>query len=485
MEQYLNLLPQFLLLFTGLLVLIMKIIVGDNRQNFYLGIFGVLMSFISSLMLETGINPPGIYVDPFGLLMTRLITISLLAVMAYSVYYLDVENYPYTEWAVLLVLSGLGLSLMANTHHLLMVFIGLEISSLAFYVLCGYRRDDNRSLESSLKYFILGSVGSSILLLGIALIYANQGTLLLDQIGQGSGQFSFSLWMSVFIVVIGFTFKLSLIPLHFWVPDVYEGAPTPITAFMSVSVKIGVLAVLLRLLTLHDGTGVIPWTTFFWWLALLTMVGGNVLALVQESVKRMLAYSSIAHAGYLTLGLTALSSGGRAGVGLQQLSVDAVSAIVFYLSIYVVMNIVAFGVIHVASGEGDYLYDDLRGLGTEQPLLAICLAITMISLAGLPPSGGFMGKLMLFYAVVKANFVPLAVIAVLSSVVSVAYYFQVIVYAFMKPNDGDEPNVFQVTSLLPGSVSLAGAIFLIIVGVFPAWLYGPIRLVSGILGGFS
>jgi NADH-quinone oxidoreductase subunit N len=472
MMPYMNLLPQMLLLLTALLVLLMKIIVGDHRQNFYLAIFGVATSFVASVWIEPGINPPGILVDSFGLLMTQLIVISLLGVMGFSVYYLQREGYPYTEWAVLLVLSGLGLTLMANTHHLLMVFIGLEISSLAFYVLCGYRRDDLRSLEASLKYFVLGSVGSAILLLGIAMIYANQASLLIDQLGTNASTGPFSLWMSTVVVVIGLAFKLSLIPLHFWVPDVYEGAPTPVTAFMSVAVKMGVLAVLIRLLTLHGPGNWVPWSELFWWLALLTMVGGNILALVQESVKRMMAYSSIAHAGYLTLGLTVLS-------------VDGFSAIVFYLSIYLVMNILAFGLIHVAMGEGEYLYDDLRGFSTAQPVLAVCLAVSMISLAGLPPTGGFMGKLMLFYAVVKANYTPLAVVAVLSSLVSVAYYFKVIVYAFMKSNDTDEPNVFDVTSYVPGAVSLAGAAFLIIVGVTPGWLYEPIRLVTGILGGLS
>ena len=471
MEPYMVLLPQALLLLTGLLVLLMKIIVGDRRGNFYLALFGSLIALFSTLQVSSGMNPPGIHVDPFGLLMTRLIIITLLGVFCYSLITLNQKQTQYTEWSVLLTLAALGLTLMANTHHLLVIFVGLELSSLAFYVLCGYMRRDHKGLEASLKYFVMGSVGSAIILLGMALVYAHEGTLLMTEVGLQRLPTQ-TLWLSVFVVVLGFLFKLSLVPMHFWVPDVYEGAPTQVTAFMSVAVKMAVFAVLIRMLTLYHGIEWIPWSSIFWWFALGTILLANLFALVQESVKRMLAYSSIAHAGYLMLGLVALSP-------------DGFTAIVFYLTVYMVMNILAFGVVELASTSGDYLYDDLRGLSLDQPVLAFALAIAMISLTGLPPTAGFMGKLMLFRSVVEAGYVSLAIVAVFGSLLSVGYYFRVIIYAYIRSPLEDQDEIRATPVALSRATSVAGLIFLLIIGFFPNWIYQPIGMVVDILGGLS
>lgn len=431
----------------------------------YVGLAGVLAALISLPYVPVGVRASGFIVDSFSLIGTGLVAGTLALVLIYSGSYLRRLELPRTEWTFLLISAALGLMLMFNTHHLLLLFIGLEISSLSFYVLCGYLRENRKSLESALKYFVLGSIGSAILLLGIALVFINQQTLVIDQFSyvQSPALTGFSL--SLAVVVLGLLFKLSTVPLHFWVPDVYEGAPTPVTAFMSVAVKVAVLGALIRSFGFVDEFGGVDWVTIFWWGSAVTIVAGNVLALVQENLKRMLAYSSVAHGGYLLMGLVALNDRGYA-------------AIVFYLLVYVLMNVLAFGVISMlSSDEDEYHYSDLRGLSEASPLLAAALAVSMISLSGLPPTAGFMGKLFLFYGVVQAGYPGLAVIAVLGSVVSVCYYFNVIVYAYMRDPAEDEGFIGLESGFLPTATAALSAAVILVLGVTPGLVYDYLHTV--------
>lgn len=477
MNAYASILPEMILTLTCLLVLIWKMAFGDGKSVLYLALVGLVATggaTIWTLANPIGSHPPMIVTNGFSQFMLLLLLVCGVVILLYSFDFLWRHELPYTEWTFLLVASLVGLSLMLSTDHLLVIFIALELFSLSFYVLCGYRRDDRTSSEASLKYFILGSVGSAFLLLGIGLLYASAGSLeFMTTSFWGSHNVAF--WGSLVLFLGGMLFKLALVPLHVWVPDVYQGAPTPVTGYMSIVVKIAVFGVLIQFLyqyTVHVEP-VISLTGILWWLAALTMVVGNLLALVQEEIKRMLAYSSIAHAGYGVVGLVA-------GPALGY------TAVVFYLCIYMVMNLVAFGVVSAISSEEDRCrYSDLHGLSLQQPLLAFGLAVSMISLAGLPITAGFMGKLVLFYAAVEQGYVLLVVLAVLMSVVSVAFYFRVIVHSYMK-QPADDASPVRMADLRTTMIGALGTALLLIVGLFPYPLYRYVEsfvtIVTGGLG---
>lgn len=449
--------PQLVLVGTALLILLSHVLGRDVHATSY-GMTGLAGAGILALYLPSSGTVHLLRLDGFAHGATALLALAGLLVLGLSRGYLKRRELRSVEWTFLVLMAVVGLSLMYSSYHLFVLFLGLELSSLSLYVLCGYRRTDTRSLEASLKYFILGSVGSAVLLLGIALLFVSQRTVVVTEFLTAGGLSG--LTVGLIVLMTGLLFKLSIVPLHVWVPDVYEGAPTPVTAFMSVAVKVSVLAVLVRLL--HDAgvPGRVDWGQVLWWLAALTMVAGNLLALVQESVKRMLAYSSIAHAGYLAVGLAALSPSGY-------------SAVAFYAAVYVLMTVPAFGVVMLVAGSRgeDYSYESLQGLGGTHPVLAVGLAVCMISLSGLPPTAGFMGKLLLFRAAVEAGMADLAVLGVLASVVSVAYYFRVLVHAFMRGPEGDRTApAFQV-GLLAAASTLLPAFLLIVLGVLPSGLY--------------
>lgn len=433
-------------------------ILGRKSGTLYLGLCGLLVALVACVVAPTGAGYL-LHLDEFSRGATALIFLAALLVLGLSPDYLGHHDLSPNEWTFLLLSGAVGLSLMYSSYHLFVLFLGLELSSLSFYVLCGYRRNHPKSLEASLKYFILGSVGSAVLLLGIALLFISQRTVVVTEFLRAGGIQGLS--AGLIVIMIGLLFKLSLVPLHIWVPDVYEGAPTPITAFMSVAVKVGILGVMVRLFYDVGLTGVIDWSRVFWWFAAATMIVGNLVALVQENVKRMLAYSSIAHAGYLTVGLVGLSDSGF-------------SAVAFYVAVYAGMTIPAFGITMLAaeSRGGDYSYETLQGLSESRPLFAAALAVCMVSLSGLPPTAGFMGKLLLFQSAVEAGYAGLAVIAVLASVVSVGYYFRVIVHAYMRGPEGDRVAPAFRRNVLAATSTLLPAFLLLVLGVLPGWLYG-------------
>ena len=341
-----------------------------------------------------------------------------------SVSYLEREALLAPEYYLLLVFATLGMMLMAGGADLMVIFLGLELMSVAVYVLAGFDRKSPRSAEAALKYFLLGAFASGFLLYGIALIYGATGTTNLRLIGiqvtltQGP---SVMLLAGLALLLIGFAFKVAAVPFHMWVPDVYDGAPTPVTAFMATGVKAAAFAALFRVLTESFATAA-AWRDIVWWLAVITMVGGNLFALVQRSLKRMLAYSSVAHAGYL---LVAVASGTAAGR----------SAFIVYLVAYTLMSLGAFALLAAKGrrGESDVLIDDLAGLATQRPWLAFALATCMLSLLGFPGTAGFIGKWYILVAATGAGDPALAAILVLASVVSAGYYLPVIMAMYMKP----------------------------------------------------
>jgi NADH-quinone oxidoreductase subunit N len=338
------------------------------------------------------------------------------------------------EYYALLVLSVFGMLVMVSAADLIVAFVGLETMSLAVYIMVGIHRERKECNEAALKYFLIGSFASAFLIYGIALLYGVAGSTRFSDLSAGlaSGGGSTVALAGMGLLLVGLFFKVAAVPFHMWAPDAYEGAPTPITAFMAVAVKAAAFGLLSRLLL----TGLLPlsgyWLPLFWSLAVATMTVGNLAAVFQGNVKRMLAYSSIAHAGYLMVALASLnpSTGGLSGD-------RALQSVLFYLVVYTLMNVGAFGVL-IYLGRPDRpmeTLEDLRGAGLRYPFMGAAMAIFMFSLAGIPPTGGFIAKFYVFSAAIDRGLVSLAVIGVLNSAVSVYYYLRVTVQMYMRESE--------------------------------------------------
>jgi NADH-quinone oxidoreductase subunit N len=390
-----------------------------------------------------------------------------------------------------LLFATVGMMFMASGNDLVIIFLGLEILSIATYVMAGFRRTDVRSNESSLKYFILGSFSSAFLLYGIALIYGATsiaepgpagslsrivaGTTNIPEIASriGQAQYPALLFAGVAMMLVGFGFKIATAPFHIWTPDVYEGAPTPVTAFMAAGPKAAGFASFIRVFVFglpfvvsasSAGSGNIhqAWVTTLMVMAILTMTLGNVVAIVQNNVKRLLAYSSIAHAGYALVGFVAAG----AAADLAQRN-TAITAVVFYLLTYAVMNIGAFAVVQLIARSGDRrtAIEDYRGIGFESPVLAFSLSLFLLSLLGMPLTAGFMGKILVFGAAIEQKYYGLVIVGVLNTAVSAYYYLRLIIVMFF----GERTTAWSAPRV-PASVALAlvitvlGVLYL---GIFP------------------
>lgn len=388
--------------------------------------------------------------DGFTVFFTLLLCAAGAVAVLLSWDYVRRTRIHHGEYYALLLCATLGMVVMAAANDLITMFLGLELMSLSLYVLVGFRRGSLESNEAALKYFLLGAFASGFLLYGIALIYGATGTTNLAEMAAfltGSPlRDNPLLLVGGVLLLAGLLFKVAAVPFHMWTPDAYEGAPTPVTAFMSVGAKAAAFAALLRFVLRALGDVPVAWEPLLATVAVLTMTVGNVTALLQVNLKRMLAYSSIAHAGYL---LVAVVAGGPAGA----------SAALFYLAVYAVMNLGAFGVLTLL-GRGTQepvLMADIAGLGFRRPWLGLALTVFMLSLGGIPPTAGFMGKFYVFGTALQAGLVPLVVIGVLNSVVSIFYYLRVTVALYME-EPGVEP--VGVSWNIPAAIALAVALVL-------------------------
>jgi NADH-quinone oxidoreductase subunit N len=366
--------------------------------------------------------------DKYALFFVVLFCAAGVLTILLSDAYLAARGAPRGEFYALLLLVVAGMIGMAISTDVIALFISFELMSLPTYVLAGYSRRDPRSGEAALKYFINGAFSSAILLFGLGLLYGVSGATTYTGIARGLAALSqgeTATMVALVLVIVGFGFKVSAVPFHQWVPDVYEGAPTPVSAFMSVGVKAGAFAGFVKLFTLAAAPQWQTWTNALIVVAVITMVVGNVLALPQRNLKRLLAYSSIAHAGYLLLGLIAA---GKAG------TTEGSSAVLVYLGAYTFMNLGAFGMLVFVRNRGAFGYtlDEVAGLGRTMPLAALGLTLFMLSLTGIPPTAGFWGKFYLFTAVVNAHLTWLAVVAVVMSAVSAFYYLRVVWYMYFR-----------------------------------------------------
>jgi NADH-quinone oxidoreductase subunit N len=400
----------------------------------------------------------------------------MTTIFATSVFDRDGQYRP--EFYPLLMFTILGMMMLAAANDLLTLFLGLETMSLSTYILVGGVRGNIRSSEAGFKYLILGGFSSAFLLMGMALIYGFAGGTGFSVIREAlaSGQPDVLLvGLGSALMLVAFGFKVAMVPFHMWTPDVYDGAPAYVTGFMATAIKAAGFAILIRFALLMQPQLAFAWFTVLQVLAVLTMFGGNLVALAQNNIKRMLAWSSIAHAGYLLLGVVTLISPASGGSDMmmrtREIGMSAGSAILFYLVGYSLMNLAAFGLVNVLGNKRGEEGDDINryaGLSRRKPIAAAAMAVAMLSLAGIPPFVGFMGKFYLFEAVVKAGLVNLAIIGVINSLISVYYYLRVIVVMYMK---GEEEDSYQGTEWVSVVASSVLILLVIYIGVQPHAFY--------------
>lgn len=371
------------------------------------------------------------------------------------------------EFYGILLMADLGMVLLSGANHWLILFLGFELLSISLYVLVGIHRRDSLSNEAALKYLLMGAVAGAFLTFGIAMVFSASGKMgIADSLGAGGGvERGGGLVLGLSLLVIGMGFKLSLVPLHLWTPDVYQGAPLPVTAFLSTGSKAAVMAALLKIVLVLDAALWEKMLPVLWGMAALTILLGNITALVQNYVKRLLAYSSVAQMGYVLMGLVAVRD-----VGAE--------SVLFYLVVYVLMDLGAFGALALLSGKEEDLgvVADCAGLGWRHPWRAALLTVSLFSLAGFPPTGGFIGKLMLFQATIGAGFPLLAVIGIVGAIVSVYFYLKVVVALYMRPAVGVDVAMTTDASGWTAIIGLGG--LLLLLGIAPS---PTLTLITGIL----
>ena len=455
---YIRLLPELVLIVFGVIVMLAEPLVdpkSDRRSLGIIALVGAVLSIVASIY-QTGYTGDGflgaIHVDSFSIFFHVLIGLITTVVILASFEYLQVQQIRYGEYYALILLGAVGQMLMSSAVELVLIFIALEISSIATYILAGFRRRVAISIESSVKYFLLGSFATSFFLYGVALMFGATGStsvyVIAASLSHGASTLAYA---GVALMFVGLGFKVASAPFHVWTPDVYEGAPAPVVALMSTGPKAAAFAVLLRVLFATAAPG---WFWLIWVSAILSMTIGNIGALVQTSVKRLLAYSSIAHAGYLLVAFAAAQDIG-------------ISAAIFYTAAYAAMNVGAFALVaHLANaGEKYVTLDDYAGLGRRAPAQAAILTVFMLSLIGIPVTGGFLAKFYVFQAAMQSHLTGLVVVGVINSAIASYYYLRVIVVMYMKDPTKDVP----VMRMSPGLVVALSACVLatIYLGVLP------------------
>jgi len=482
-------------LITGLIILILDLFLTPRSRylNEVIGLAGLLLAFIVTLC--TSGAPRQVFmamavVDHLGSFFNATFVLIAALTMLLSASYVRREGVSVGEYYALLLFATTGFMFVAAAADLVLVFLAIETLSMATYILAGLLRDEPRSQEAAFKYFMLGALSSAFFLYGIATIYGALGSTNLLTLSQalGQGDVPRLLWMGLALLIVGLGFKVAVVPFHMWAPDVYEGAPTAVTAFMTTGPKAAAFAAFLRVFFQGFATPALTqkWVPIFAVLAALTMILGNFVALAQTSIKRMLAYSSIAHAGYAFVALVAHNDLGA-------------RSILYYLVAYTLMSLGAFTVLMVvarreAGPEGPaptqwrqgpdgpaptqsrqqrYAFDDYAGLGTTHPLLAAVMSLFMFALAGFPPTAGFAGKFYVFSAAVQAGHYVLVLIGVLTSVVSVVYYARVVMLMYMHEPNGAAP----IPRLAPTTTAVLGitALGILYMGIFPG---GVMRLAA-------
>ena len=460
---YIRILPELVLSIFGIVAMMVDPVIPPHDSKKPLGIIALVGVLAGLAATAYQAQYPGdaffnmVRVDTFSVFFHVVILLVALVVVLSSFDYLEVQRIKAGEYYALILFAAVGMMLMTSAIELVLIFIALEISSISTYVLAGFRRRAAESAESSLKYFLLGSFATAFFLYGVAMVFGATGTTNVYRIAEVlTTQHSVLVYLAVALMFVGLGFKVASAPFHVWTPDVYEGAPAPVVGFMSTGPKAAAFAVLLRVLF---ATGAPGWFWLVWISAALSMTIGNIGALVQNNVKRLLAYSSIAHAGYLLVAFAAARTTG-------------ISAAIFYAASYAAMNVGAFAIVAHLSGKGEryVTLEDYSGLGRRSPMIAAMLTIFLISLIGIPITGGFFAKFYVFSAALQSNLVGLTIIGVLNSAVAAYYYLRVIIYMYMRDERIEAP-----VAPIPASLGAAIAISLvatIYLGVLPNRVLG-------------
>jgi NADH-quinone oxidoreductase subunit N len=457
-------LPELVLTGGALLVLIADVALPKHQRGALawvtlLAIAATLASLIPFRQTQVEVAHGLLAVDQFALFFKVVFLLAAAITVLMSIRYLAIEGASPGEYYFLILCATLGMMIMAGGIDLITIFIGLETMAVSFYILAGFIKPSQRSNEAAVKYFLLGAFSLGVLLYGMSLMYGLSGTtnLRVMAVTFAGMETDPRLVLAVILVVAGVGFKIAAVPFHMWAPDVYEGAPTPVTAFLSVGSKAASFAMLIRIFVEGLPSMSPDWRLLFWVLAVITMTVGNVAAVTQSNVKRMLAYSSIAHAGYVLIGIVAGTSRG-------------ITATLVYLMIYAFMQLGAFAVLVVlrrSDVAGEEL-KDFSGLAFRNPFAAFAMLLFMLSLGGIPPTAGFMGKFWLFSAAIDAEYYWLAVIGVLNSAISLYYYVRIVVFMYLKKEAlGSEPTTTPTLAVVLG-VAVAATLVL---GVYPRLLF--------------
>jgi len=459
-----SLAPVLVLSVFTMLVMLIDLFVGKNKSVLvFVALTGLLMAAVSSFAkTDWPVSSFGgsYVVDHMSVFFTMIFCLSSGLAILLSVDYNKRENIRVGEYYSLIMFCTVGMIILASSTDLIMIFLGIEIVSLCLYVLAGIRRGDTRSNEAALKYFLLGAFATGFLLYGMTLLYGATGTTKLAGIAEALSHAEVLsqpiLMMGVVLLIAGFGFKVASVPFHMWTPDVYQGAPTPVTAFMAVGPKAAAFAAFFRVFTTAMPELAPTWEVLLSIIAVTTMFVGNLGAIMQTNIKRLLAYSSISHAGYILIAIIAKGS-------------LATSALLFYMLSYTFMTFGAFSIVILLgrAGKENLELEDYSGLGFKAPLLGLAMSVFLLSLGGLPPLAGFVAKFYIFQAALNEGYVTLVVLAALNSAISLYYYLKVIVFMYMKEPKGD----FQI-SLTPITliIIIIGLIGTVQMGLFP----GPV-----------
>lgn len=468
--EYYQLLP-FLIIGTGM-VLSVILEISSKKGREILPWFSVILFFSVGIISISGIYNHAILfgemieVGGKPAIFNFIFNIGAMLIVMSSVGYLKKYGSNFGEYYILLQSSVLGMMIMAGSKNILMVFLGLELMSICFYVLAGFNRRKSSANEASMKYFLLGSFATGFIVYGIALIYGSAGNLSISYITQNFSALSSDLlFITGFILfIIGFSFKIAAFPFHMWVPDVYQGSATTVTGLMSTTGKTAAFSVLIiSLAAVFTMNAPNLFRPYFSAIAVLSMLFGSIVAISQNNLKRMLAYSSISHAGYMAIGLAASNK-------------ESIAGIIFYLAAYVFMNIGAFTVLSIIEGENDSRNEinSFAGLNSKSPVLAALMSLFMFALAGIPPLAGFFGKYYVFLGAIEGGLTWLAIAGVVSSMISVYFYLRVVVYIYFR--DSVEDFQPEITSTGLSAVVISGALVLIF-GIFPDLLLNVINSV--------
>jgi NADH-quinone oxidoreductase subunit N len=475
--QFLALLPETLILTLGVLLLVLDPFWKPENRRSNLGsltaggLFAILV--ITLLWARPGVSVPVwggmLRFDWFSFVFKVMF---ILAAAITTLLMMDVERLgTRAEAYVLLLASLIGMALMAASNDLVMLFLAVEVTSIPLYVLSGFMLDDDFSVEAGFKYLLFGAMATAVLLYGLSLLYGFTGATGFEQVAGVFHSFNALAIGVIILLLVGFAFKIAAVPFHFWSPDVYQGAPTPVAGFLSTASKAAGFAALLRLFIVVFPEISVNWSWVLAVIAALTMTIGNLIALAQKNVKRMLAYSSIAHAGYALIGMVAYQQMTHAGESGSASALGPTS-VIYYLIAYLLTNLAAFGAViaysrHVGSDE----YEAYSGLSRRSPALALVFLVAMLSLAGMPPFGGFIGKVLVFMSGISSGWIWLVIVGIINSVVGLYYYLNLLkyIYLFRAPNEEDEKQPLPISR--PYMIALVMlAVGIIVVGViFAPW----------------